>query len=106
MMETRLAATSVHDGDDHLRDLDETMLEARLEPHQRQRILVQAWESAVEGTPEDGLLSFDEENALAKYAGHFVLTQQDLDGNGAQTSLVQAAIIRDVTQASYSSGRT
>ena len=42
MMETRLAATSVHDGDDHLRDLDETMLEARLEPHQRQRILVQA----------------------------------------------------------------
>ena len=52
----------------------------------------------MEGTPEDGLLSFDEENALAKYAGHFGLTQQDLDGNGAQTSLVQAAIIRDVTQ--------
>ena len=26
------------------------------------------------------------------------LTQQELDGNGAQTSLVQAAVIRDVTQ--------
>ena len=28
----------------------------------------------------------------------FCLTQQDLDRNGAQTSLVQAAVIRDVTQ--------
>ena len=29
---------------------------------------------------------------------HFNLTQQGLDRNGAQTSLVQAAVIRDVTQ--------
>ena len=43
-------------------------------------------------------MSLDEENALAKYAAHFGLTQQDMDGNGAQTSLVQAAVIRDVTQ--------
>ena len=47
---------------------------------------------------EDGLLSLDEENALAKYAAHFGLTQQDLDGNGVQASLVQAAVIREVTQ--------
>ena len=39
-----------------------------------------------------------EESALAKYASHFNLTQANLDGNGAQTSLVQAAVIRDVTQ--------
>jgi hypothetical protein len=38
MMEARLAAISVHDGDDHLRDLDEAMLEARLGPDQRKRI--------------------------------------------------------------------
>ena len=43
-------------------------------------------------------MSLDEENALAKYISHFNLTQQDLDGNGVQTSLVQAAVIRDVTQ--------
>ena len=42
--------------------------------------------------------SRDEDNALAKYAAHFGLTQQDLDGNGVQTSLVQAAVIRDVTR--------
>ena len=43
-------------------------------------------------------MALDEESALAKYSAHFGLTQQDLDGNGAQTSLVQAAVIRDVTQ--------
>ena len=52
----------------------------------------------MEGALEDGLLSPDEENALEKYAAHFGLTQQDLDGNGVQTSLVQAAVIRDVTR--------
>ena len=50
------------------------------------------------GTLEDGLLSLDEENALAKYADYFSLTQQALDRNGVQTSLVQAAVLRDVTQ--------
>ena len=43
-------------------------------------------------------LSLDEENALARYADYFSLAQQDLDQNGVQTSLVQAAVLRDVTQ--------
>ena len=98
MLEARLAATSVQDGDDHLRDLEDAMQEARLDFHQRRRILIRAWEAAVEGALEDGLLSLDEENALAKYAAHFGLEQHDLDGNGVQTSLVQAAVIRDVTR--------
>ena len=42
-------------------------------------ILVRAWEAAIEGALEDGLVSLDEENALAKYISHFSLTQQDLD---------------------------
>ena len=37
-------------------------------------------------------------NALARYADYFSPAQQDLDGNGAQTNLVQAAVIRDVTR--------
>ena len=52
----------------------------------------------MEGTLEDGLLSLDEENALAEYADYFSLCQHDLDRNGVQTNLVQAAVIRDVTQ--------
>ena len=54
---------------------------------------IQAWEAAVESALENGLVSLDEESALAKYASHFNLTQQGLDGN-----CVQAAVIRDLTQ--------
>ena len=72
MLEARLSATPVQDGDGHLRDLEDAMQEARLDFHQRRRILIRAWEATVEGAVEDSLLSLDEENALAEYASHFV----------------------------------
>ena len=97
-MEARLAAISVQDGDGHLRGLTLSIRQAELDRDESNRILVRAWETAVEGTLEDGLLSLNEENALSKYADYFSLDQHDLDRNGAQTSLVQAAVIRDVTQ--------
>ena len=78
MLEARLAAIAVQDGDGHLRDLEDAMQEARLDFHQRRRILIRAWEVAVEGALEDGFLSRDEENALAKYADYFSLDQHDL----------------------------
>ena len=93
-----MASSAVRDGDNHLRDLEHTLQEARLDFHQRRRILIRAWEAAVEGALEDGLLSLDEENSLAKSADYFSLDQHALDGNGARTSLVQAAVIRDVTR--------
>ena len=98
IMEARLAAISVHDGDQHLQDLRAAIRQAGLDDNEAKGLLIRAWEAAVEGALEDGLVSHDEESALAKYASHFNLTQQGLDGNGAQTSLVQAAVIRDVTQ--------
>ena len=97
-MEARLAAISVHDGDQHLQDLSAAIRQAGLDPEETTRLLIQAWEAAVQSALEDGLVSLDEESALAKYTTHFSLTQQDLDGNRAQTSLVQAAVIRDATQ--------
>ena len=98
MMEARLAAISVHDGDQHLQELSDAIRQADLDPGETTRLLIRAWEAVVESGLEDGLVSLDEESALAKYASHFNLTQANLDGNGAQTSLVQAAVIRDVTQ--------
>ena len=98
VMEARLAAISVRDGDGHLQDLALSIRQAGLGQGEANRLLIRAWEAAVEGALEDGLLSLDEENALAKYAGHFGLTQQDLDRNGVQTGLAQAAVIRDVTR--------
>ena len=88
MMEARLAAISVHDGDRHLQELMDAIRQAGLDPDETNRLLIRAWEAAVEGALEDGLVSLDEESALAKYTSHFSLTQQDLDRNGVQTSLV------------------
>ena len=98
MMEARLAAISPRDGDQHLQDLSHAIRQAGLAGVKAKGLQVRAWEAAVEGALEDGLVSLDEENALAKYISHFNLTQQDLDRNGVQTTLVQAAVIRDVTQ--------
>ena len=98
VLEARLAAISVQDGDGPLRDLTLSIKQAGLARDEANRLLIQAWEAAVEGTLEDSLLSLDEENALAKYADYFSLTQQDLDEKGTHSSLVHAAVIRDVTQ--------
>ena len=98
VMEARLAAISVRDGDGHLRDLALSIRQAGLGQGEANRLLIRAWEAAALGALEDRLLSLDAENALAKYAGYFSLTQQDLDRNGVQTSLVQAAVLRDVAQ--------
>ena len=98
MLEARLAAISVQDGDGHLQDLTLSIRQAGLGQGEANRLLIRAWETAVQGALEDGLISLDEENALARYADHFSLTQQALDRNGVQTSLVQAAVLRDVNQ--------
>ena len=90
--------STFQDGDGYLQDLALTIRQTDLGQGDANRLLIRAWETAVQGALEDGLLSLDEENALARYADHFSLTQQDLDQNGVQTSLVQAAVLRDVTQ--------
>ena len=87
MLEARLAAISVQDGDSYLSDLTLSHRQAGLDREEANRLLIQAWETAAIGTLEDGLLSRDEENALTKYADYFSLAQQDLGRNGVQTSL-------------------
>ena len=89
ILEARLAAISVRDGDGHLRDLTLSIRQAGLDHDEANRLLILAWETAVEGALEDGLLSLDEENGLAKYADYFSLDQHDLDRNGVQTSLIR-----------------
>ena len=87
-----------HGGGGTLQELDNALRRTSMSNTHRRQLLIRAWEEAVEGAIEDGLLSLDEENALAQYADHFDLTQEELNRNGAQTTMVQAAVIRDVTQ--------
>ncbi len=81
-----------------LQELDNALRRTSMSNTHRRQLLIRAWEEAVEGAIRDGLVSLDEENALAQYADHFGLTQEELNRNGAQTTLVQARVIRDVTQ--------
>ena len=96
--QARNAALAAGDGGAALQELGNTLRRASMSDTNSRQLLVRAWEAAVEGTREDGLLSLDEENALCRDLDHFGLSRQDVNGNGAQTSLVQAAVIRDVTQ--------
>ena len=85
-------------GSGALQELDNDLRRTNMSNTHRRQLLVRAWEEAVEGVIEDGVVSLDEEAALAQYISHFDLTQEELDRNGAQTTLVQASVIRDVTQ--------
>ena len=93
MMDARTAAMDTQDGEARLQDLQNNLRQARLPPERRQRILVQAWE-----TIEDGAMTLDEENALDRYLDHFGISTGEANANGTHTSLVQAAVIQDVTQ--------
>ena len=92
------AALRTGDGGTALQELDNALRRAMMSNTHRRQLLIRAWEEAIEGAIEDGIISLDEENALSLYLDHFGLTQEDLNQNGAQTTLVQAAVIRDVTQ--------
>ena len=61
-------------------------------------LLVQAWEAAVEGALEDGLFTLDEENALTRYINHFNLSQSHLDAHRVHTSLIKAAVLREIAE--------
>ena len=75
-----------------LQELENTLRRTSMSNTHRRQLLIRAWEEAVEGALEDGLISLDEENALSQYAAHFGLSQDDTNRNGAQTSLVQAEL--------------
>ena len=88
-------------GGDEAADLDQlnAMLnEAQLAGLEKRRLLIAAWEQAVDQTLEDGLLTLDEEAALVRYLRRFDLSARDVDGGGAHTNLVKAAVIREVAE--------
>ena len=98
MLDARLAAISVFDGGAHLESLNETLRQSTLYKDEQSMLLVRAWEAAVEGALEDGLFTLDEENALTRYVNHFNLSQSQLDAHGVHTSLIKAAVLREIAE--------
>ena len=87
-------------GSGQLAALDTALRESNLELSgaEQKQLLVQGWEAAVEGSLEDGVLTRDEENALVCYLRHFGFSKYTVNENGAHTSMVQSAVIREVSE--------
>ena len=98
MLDARLAALATTTGDDHLDDLAEALEYSEFSPSERGLLLARAWEAAVEGSLEDGVLSLDEEHALIRYLRRFGLQQSDVDINGAYHNMIKSAVIREAAE--------
>ena len=98
MLDARLAALATVDGDSHLNDLAEALAESQLSLVEQRLLLAQAWEAAVEGSLEDGVLTLDEENVLIRYLRRFDLSQTLVDTNGAYQSMIKSAVIREAAE--------
>ena len=81
-----------------LQALAATLSDSAIAPRERRRVLAQAWEAAVDGVLEDGVLTLDEEAALVRYLRHFELSAKAVNGNGAHTNMVKAAVIREAAE--------
>ena len=98
VLAARMAALSTEEGDEHLNAISDSLRESDLTKEQARRLLVRAWETAVQGALEDGVISLDEEHALSLYLHHFGLTRANVNDNGTHTALVKASAIREVAQ--------
>jgi hypothetical protein len=63
---------------------------------ERKVLLINGWERSVHDFLENGIISSAEEHQLVAFKERFALTEGDLDKNGAHTTLVKAAVLRDV----------
>ncbi len=97
-LDARLAAIATDDPDTHLNELAQSLRDSGLSEGRQTALLVRAWEAAVEGALEDGLLTLDEESALHRYLHHFEVAPEQVDGSGVLTSMIKSAVIRDITE--------
>ena len=96
--DARAAALATSDSAQSLQALGEALDQSAFSKTQRRELLAEAWEEAVEGALEDGVLSLDEEAALVRYRHHFDLSAQDLNASGGHTHMVKAAVIREAAE--------
>ena len=87
------AALAAGAGEQSLKELSVAIEQSTLAPAKRRKLLAEAWQEALEGVLEDGVLSLDEEAALVRYLRHF-----DLSEEVNPTDMVKAATIREAAE--------
>lgn len=65
---------------------------------EQQKLLIAAWERAVDQFLEDGVLDAEEETRLVRCKNYFLLNDQDLDRNGHLTKTAKAGTLRDLLE--------
>ena len=98
MLDARLAALATPGSDNHLHELATSLDDSDLSSEEQRRLLAQAWEAAVEGSIEDGVLSLEEENALIRYLHRFDLSPTEVNAHGGHTNLIKSAVIREAAE--------
>ena len=80
---------------DYLEPMLENMaMSSYIHPQYTREALIQGWDSAVERFLDDHVITESEERRLNAFAKRFGLSKRELNGNGAYTRLVQAAVLR------------
>ena len=98
VQDARQVALAASDGARRLRELADVLDASDVHGSRRRRLLAHAWEAAVDGVLEDGVLTLDEEAALVRYLRHFSLSAAAVNASGAHTNLVKAAVIREAAE--------
>ena len=98
MLDARLTAVSTNCDEPALEQLADSVRQLGISRDDERQLLARAWEAAVEGSLEDGVLSLDEEASLVRYLSHFRLSVADVDRNGAHRNMVKSATIRELAE--------
>ena len=86
------------DGDHKLDELSQAFQDAGLDQKARYHVVKKAWETAVDATMNNRLLTQDEEDSLKRYMDHFGLTPEQLNGRVSYRTLVYSGILRGITE--------
>ena len=98
MTDARMTAIATQDGEARLQDLDGALRQAGFPQDSRHQLLVRAWEAAVERAIEDGVIAPGRGELPGPVPGPLRDPGPRGERQRAHTSLIQAAVIRDVTQ--------
>ena len=96
--DARKAAVATDDGARLLDDVAAALDRAGLSSQDRVSMLARAWEEAVDGALEDGVLTLDEEAALVRYLRRFELDAATVNRQGAHANMVKAGMIREAAE--------
>jgi hypothetical protein len=79
-------------------NIDKLALDSFIKTEGLELLYTSAFDSAVAGFLDDGILSDAEEGQLVKFQEQFSLSQDVLDKNGSFLKVVRAGILRDLTE--------